>query len=345
MTIRKDGRYQEQVTVTIKGRQVQKYFYGHSKAEVNRKIAEWRNEEESHAKGAPFSSVADDWWEQVDIADNTKRPYKAALTRAKGHFKETPIQTITPANVSSFLRQTIKTHKMADKTAKTQLSVLNQIFRFAVETGDVQTNPARDIKVPSGLTKEGRDVASDEDIKKIRSMWDTEMGRMANWFLYTGLRRCELLALTWDDVDMESRKITVSKTLYRGEDGKMHVKTPKTDAGYRPVPILNALAEHIAPGTGLVFPNENGTYITENSFSKRWANFQKAAGITCTPHQLRHATATMYCEAVDDGKLSLQDVQRIIGHSQYQTTMDVYNHYRKQREEKARNAVLDLDFG
>ena len=340
MVKRKDGLWQQQVTVNGK----QKYFYGKSQSEVLRKIAEWKNEEESKPKGTPFSTVADDWWEQVDIADNTKRPYKAALERSKGHFGTKPIQDITPVEISVFLRQMIKRHKMADKTARTQLSVVRQIFQYGIEAGHLWMNPARDLEVPAGLPKESRDIASDEDIKKIRTMWDTEMGRMANWFLYTGLRRCELLALTWDDVDMDKRKITVSRNLYRGEDGKMHTKSPKTDAGYRPIPILNALAEHITPGTGLVFPNEKGTYITENSFSKRWANFQKETGISCTPHQLRHATATMYFEAYEDGKVSLQDVQHIIGHAQYQTTVDVYNHYRKQREEKARAAVLDLDF-
>jgi integrase len=233
---------------------------------------------------------------------------------------------------------------MSDKTAQTQLSVINMIFRYAVRRGEIPFNPARDIEVPKDLPKSTRTVPTDAEINAIRASWDTQAAQMANWFLYTGLRRNELLALEWEDVDIKARAITVSKSIYRGMDGKTHLKEPKTEAGIRTVPLLDALAKHLTPGSGLIFRNRYGTYITDAQFEKLWREFQSEKGITCTPHQLRHATVTMYCEAVDDGRLSLQDVQHIVGHANYQTTMNIYNHYRKLREEKARAAVLDLDY-
>lgn len=346
MIQRKDGRYQQQVTVTVRGKPKQKYFYGKSQAEVLRKIAMYREEAaEAEQKGRPFQTVADEWWEEIseDLSPNTRRPYKAALNRARERFKDEGIRTITPADINAFLRQTIKKNKMADKTARTQLSVCNMIFRYAVQMGDLFVNPARDLEVPSGLEKNDRDMASEHDIKFVKESPDTTMGLMAKWFLYTGLRRSELLALTWEDVDMENRIVHVRRSIVREETGRIYAKEPKTEAGERQVPILDALAEHLKPGTGLVFPNAEGNYISENSFSKRWSNYQKETGITCTPHQLRHAATTMLCEAVADGKLTVEDVQHIIGHAQYQTTMDVYKHYRETQRKKAWGGILDID--
>ena len=348
MVRRKDGLWQQQMTVTVDGKQKQKFFYGRTKADVLRKIADWKEQEaeqKARPMSRPFSDVADEWWEEHEgaISPNTARPYKAAVTRAKDHFKSTPINEINPSAVNVFLRKMVKDHSMADKTARTQLSVMNQIFGHAVRFGDLESNPARDLDVPAGLPKTARDLPSDEDIKTIKASTDSFMGMMANWFLYTGLRRSELLALTWEDVDMDSRTITVRRSIVR-DGSRIYAKEPKTEAGIRPVPILDALAVHLEPGTGLVFPNANGEYISENSFSRRWSNFQKETGITCTPHQLRHAATTMFCEAVADGKLTVEDVQHIIGHAQYQTTMDVYKHYRETQRKKAWEGIFDINF-
>ena len=343
MVRRKDGRWQEQMTVTVNGKTKQKYFYGSTKAEVLRKISEWKLKEEARKSGRPFSTVADEWWEQAEgsLSPNTRRPYKAALSRAKSGFGEQDIRSITPAEISAFLRCEVKKHDMAEKTAKTQLSICNLIFRYAVQTGDVETNPARDLEVPKGLEHVAREDASDEDIRIICSSTDTMMGMMAYWFLYTGLRRSELLALTWEDVDLENRIIHVRRSLVR-DGSKIYAKEPKTEAGIRQVPILNDLAEKLAPGKGLIFPNPRGDYITDNSFSKRWSSWQKATGVTCTPHQLRHSATTMLCQAIADDKLTVEDVQHIIGHAQYQTTMDIYNHYKEEQRKKAWANILSV---
>lgn len=344
MVRRKDGRWQEQITVTVRGRPKQKYFYGSTKAEVLRKIAEWkRDEDERKAKGVPFSQVADDWWEQAeeDISPNTARPYKAALNRAREHFGEQSIESITPADIALFLRQTVKKNKMADKTARTQLMICNLIFRYAVQCGHVLSNPARDLDVPRNLKKTKREIASDEDIKRVKENYDAPFGAFAYWCLYTGLRRNELLALTWEDVDMEKRLIHVTKSCFRDADGKVKAKSPKTESGVRDVPVLDKLAEKITPGTGLVFPGENGKYMTNGMWERHWKHYTDASGVKCTPHQLRHAYATMLYEAGDS--VSMEDAQYLLGHANLQTTKDIYTHIRESKVEKIKNSMLSID--
>lgn len=343
MVRRKDGLWQEQMTVTVNGQRKQKYFYGKTKAEVLRKVAAWKaEEEESRAKGKPFSEVADDWWDQAEpeIAASTARSYKPALNRARAHFADKPIQSITPAEINAFLRLMVKKYKWADKTARTQLMVVNLICRYAVQSGYILFNPARDLEVPRNLKKGRRDIAADDDIKRVKAGYDAPFGAFAYWCLYTGLRRNELLALTWEDVDIENRVIHVTKSCYRDSDGKVKAKAPKTESGIRDVPIVNKLAEKITPGSGLVFPGESG-YMTNGMFERHWGHYVEATGVKCTPHQLRHAYATMLYEAGD--KVSMEDAQYLLGHAQIQTTKDVYTHIRDSKAEKIRQSMMDID--
>ena len=342
MTQRKDGRLQEEMTVTVNGKQIRKYFYGKSKAEINRKISEWKSKEEARKQGRPFSSVADDWWEQAqdELAVSTQRGYKPALRRAKDHFGDLDIRTITPAEISIFLRRMIKKNRMADKTARTQLMVVNLIFRYAVQTGDTDTNPARDLEVPRNLRKERRDIASDADIKRVKESYDAPFGAFAYWALYTGLRRNELLALDWSDVDLDRRVIHVTKSCFRDNDGKVKVKKPKTASGIRDVPIPDKLAEKITPGKGLVFPGDSG-YMTNGMWERYWRHYVEASGVTCTPHQLRHAYATMLYEA--GSKITMEDAQYLLGHANLQTTADIYTHIRETKAEKIKQSMMDID--
>ena len=339
MVRRKDGRWQEQITVNGK----QKYFYGKTKAEVLRKIADWKTEEAERRKtGESFRKIADEWWEHArdELAAGTQRTYIPAFNRAQARFGALPIRSITPAEISAFLRSAIRENNMADKTARTQLMVCNLIFRYAVQAGAVDSNPARDLEVPRNLKKTRRDIASDDDIKRVKEGYDAPFGAFAYWALYTGLRRNELLALTWDDVDIPNRTIHVTKSCFRDNDGKVKAKAPKTASGVRDVPIPDRLAEKITPGKGLVFPGEKG-YISHGVFKNLWKHYADATGVTCTPHQLRHAYATMLYEAGD--KVSMEDAQYLLGHANLQTTADIYTHIRDVKAEKIKAAMMDID--
>lgn len=343
MVRRKDGRWQEQMTVTVNGRTVQKYFYGATKAEINRKISDWKQkEEEKKGRGRPFSEIADEWAEQAEgqLSPTTWRGYQPALNRARERFGNQDIKSISPADISAYIRGLIKSNNPSDKTARTHLMIVNLICRYAVQAGDLDANPARDLEVPRNLPKQPRDMASDEDIKRVKESYSAPFGAFAYWALYTGLRRGELLALTWEDVDLQNRVIHVRRSCYRDTDGKVKAKAPKTASGVRDVPIVNKLAEKITPGEGLVFPGQNG-YMTNGAFVFHWRQYAEASGVKCTPHQLRHAYATMLYEAGD--KVNLEDAQYLLGHANLQTTADIYTHIREKKAEKIKQAMLDID--
>ena len=341
MTRRKDNLWQEVVTyIDNTGHKRQKYFYGKSKAAVNRKIAEW-NESHEKQKSPPFTDIADDWWETTEpnIAENTKKGYRPALRRAKEYFGTKPIDEIRPVDINAFITSFVKDNHVADKTARTQLGVVNMIFKHGVACGAVESNPARDLDVPKHLSHSKREMPSECDIRAVKASVDKPFGLFAYMAMYTGCRRNELLALTWDDINLEERTITINKSLYQ-VNGHIHVKLPKSEKGIRTLPIMDALLPHLRPSEGLVFKNPTtGGYIHDGTFTLLWERYKAVSGVTCTPHQLRHCYATMLFEA----GVSESDAQELLGHAQISTTKDVYTHIRESRKKAVRESLFAVD--
>ncbi len=337
MTRRKDGTWQQSMTVIVDGRKVQKYFYGKTKAEVLQKIQAYKDRQ---ADGPTFAEVADEWWTQHEptLAANTLKGYKPALARAKAAFGDRKIRQIKPTEISRFIRNFIKEKSAAQKTAATQLQVVKMICRYGVEMGHLDESPARDISLPKNLEKTTRPLPTSEDIRKVKESTGAPFGMFAYWILYTGCRRGELQALTWEDVDIKEGWIRINKSLYY-EGKHPRIKKPKTEKGIREIPILTKLAEKLTPGKGIIFANEKGEYLSPAEFTNAWEAYVAATGITCTPHGLRHAYTTMLFEA----GLPPKDIQTLVGHAQLSTTMDIYTHIRKEQAERIKTKVKDLD--
>ena len=337
MKRRKDGLYQQELPRDITGGK-RKVVYGKTKAEVLRKIADYTEKAES---GQTFAAVAAEWWEDAGpkLAASTHKGYVPAMNRAVEALGSFSIKELRPKDISAFINRAVKAHRMADKTARTQLMVINLICRYAVQMGYADLNPARELVVPKGLDKVARDMASAEDIATIKASYDLPFGDFAYWALYTGLRRGELRALTWDDVDTENRTITVNKSLSIVGGRREAVKAPKTQAGIRVVPILDKLLERVEKGNGPVFKNFRGEAYTDAQCQSAWAKYKELTGVTCTPHQLRHSYTVMLFEA----GVSDSDAQELLGHAQIQTTKDVYTHLRDAHKAKVREGLYSID--
>ena len=331
MTRRKDGRWQE--TITINGKT--KYFYGKTKAEVLRKLREHTEELEN---GKLFEDVANEWWEEHEpkLSHSTTKGYIPAMQRCIERFPNTHIKDITPTQISHHIKVFSKTH--ADKTVRTQLMVYNLIFTYAVEMGYLSFNPARDLKVPAGLPKEKRTSPSQHDINIVKTSLHIPFGLFAYMALYTGMRRGELLALTWSDIDLKNRIIHINKSLEHIGNSS-HLKLPKTETSIGTVPILDKLCDVLSPSKGLVFPNSDGEYLTNSQFQMKWRAYVKATGITSTPHQFRHAFATMLFEA----GIPPEEAQVLLRHAQLSTTMDIYTDLREDKKMSIFKKVYSVD--
>ena len=333
MVKRKDGIYQE--VLIING--ARKYFYGKTKQIVLQKIQEFK---EAKEHGEKFGKIAEEWWNvhEPTLAYNSQKNYMPALKRAIEAFGDAPIKSIEPAMIAREI--SAFSHGRADKTVRTQLMIYNLIFRYAVEKGYVLYNPARDLSVPRNLKKNKRTSPSPEDIRRVKESTELPFGMFAYWAMYTGLRRGELLALEWSDIDLKSRTISVSKSLYY-EGNKPVIKLPKTQTSIAEVPIMDVLMNKIPRGKkkGLVFPDENGEYLTETKFQVLWRRYCRQAGISASPHQFRHAYATMLFEA----GIPPEEAQALLRHAQLSTTMDIYTDLREAKLKKIHEKVYKID--
>lgn len=336
MVKRKDGRWQE--TVQLPGMDKPKYFYGATKAEIKKKIIAWELQQELKTG---FASVAEEWWDvhSPKLAFNTLKPYAPALKRAQEYFGDTPINTLKPIDISRMIKQFAR-KGYAQKTVKTQLLVINQVCSFAVERGYCDFNAARDIKTPDGLSKTKVTAPSSDDIARVKASTGCTFGMFAFWALYTGLRRGELLALDWSDIDIKKRIIHVKRSLYHVGNAP-EIKEPKTKTSIGSVPLLDALYNVIKPRTsGLVFPDpQTGTYITNKRFELLWKKYREESGVNATPHQFRHAFATMLFEA----GIPAEKAQIILRHAQVSTTMDIYRDIRAEKMAELYKDVYSVD--
>ena len=330
-TKRPDGRMVKTITDPRTGKR--KYFYGFSEREINKKIMEYTTAAEV---GRSFSEVADEWWEETEpeLSPNSIHTYRAALNRAKEEFGEDPIKDITSRDVQLFITRFAGRGEkgMARKTVANQLMVIGLIFKHGIISNDCDLNPAQSVTIPKGLKTTKRRSAPRSDEAVIKA--NPDLWLFPYFILYTGLRKGEALALTGSDIDMESRTITVSKSVYF-ESNKPRIKSPKTEAGYRTVPILDPLFPYLPKiekdeylFSAATDPKKPMGY---DLFRVRMEQYHKKTNTTFGAHELRHSYATILFECGIDAKTA----QHLLGHSQISTTMDIYTDFRKDAELEA----------
>jgi integrase len=318
---RADGRYLK--NIIIKGKT--KSFYGRTKAEVNQKILSYKEKIE---KGRFFKEVADEWQNKhyKTITNGTQRGYTGSYNRVISAFGDRLISEIKSTEINDFIIAVSK-QGFAQETVKRHIFIFNFVFNHAILNGEILHNPASVIKCPKNLPKKSREFPSDEQIEIVKKSYKLHFGLFAYLLLYTGCRKGEALALRYEDINVENKTISINKSIEYLHN-RPHIKAPKTKAGTRDIILLDILLDKLdTTQTGFIF---GGTEpLTEQTVRRAWERYKKESDITITPHQLRHAYATMLFEAGID----IKDAQDLLGHSTMAVTSDIYTHIKKQRKE------------
>lgn len=138
--------------------------------------------------------------------------------------------------------------------------------------------------------------------------------------------RANFLGLSWRNVDLQRRRLTIAGTASRSLDGKQVVTAPKTAASPRTLALpgiaVEALSNTRRQGD-LIWPHADGGPIPASSFTKRWRSMARRAGIRVVNfHALRHTAATL---ALEDG-MPPHVVAAMLGHASVATTLRLYVH-------------------
>lgn len=253
---RADGRYMLQRRYN--GKTVS--FYGKTEAEVRKKIAAY---EERLRAPETYREIAQAWYDDVwdTFAPGTQNGYRMSYLRALDEFDGMLASEVTPQDVSVLLNKLIG-QSYSSKMIKTQKTVISTIYRHAIEHGVRVSNPTSALRVPRGLPKQTRLPPSDEDIRKVMETDDEWL--FPRLLLYTGLRRGEALALTYEDIDRERKTITVNKEIIFKSNSPILVDRTKTAAGTRKVLLPDVLASLLPDnGHGRIFELTYRTFKTQ----------------------------------------------------------------------------------
>ena len=217
-------------------------------------------------------------------------------------------------------------------------TLLNNCLEQAVAERLILVNPARGCKLPK-MEKREIKVLLEEKIRPYLMEAD-KRGLLAPFYLEltTGLRRGELLALLWTDLDVENRTISITKQVTRTK-GELVVSQPKTQNSVRILPVSQqAVAlmvdEHKKhPGNPYMFPSPvTGEMYYPDSIVNLHKKILRDAGLPHIRfHDLRHTFATL---ALQNG-VDVKTVSSMLGHYDAGFTLRTYTHATRQKQDEA----------
>lgn len=223
-----------------------------------------------------FRTSASEWQAHVlpMYKHSTQKNHRHILEKhLLPRFGDKPIVEVTRQEVQAYVAH-LNQAGYAPKSIDHIHDVLSAVLRTAVKWGHLQDNPARDVDLPALKTVRSKWVLTTAQAARLLEPLPPLARTMAGLAMLAGLRRGELFALRWRDLDEQAGCLTVREAVYEGTFG-----TPKTEAGLRQIPISDAAvklvadwrdrAKHTEPDA-LVFSTWSGKPISPNNVLRRW---------------------------------------------------------------------------
>ena len=287
----------------------------------------------------------------LDLAPRTAEVYEHICSRhlipalgniALSQLKPEHLQRLYSEKLSSGLSaQTVRHHH----------AVLHKALQSAIEWGLLVRNVADAVSPPRVHRPEMQTWAEDEITTFLKAAEATPYFALFYLALFSGMRRGELLALRWCDVDLPLCQVYVYRSLHILKGGKVVFRAPKTAQGRRMIALSPSTAlvlrehrerrEAIAAMLGmplevdnLVFSNIDGKPLLPNTVTHAWIKLVRRTGLKpIRLHDARHSHASLMLKQGAHPKV----VQERLGHSSIQITLDTYSHVAPGLQEAAAN--------
>lgn len=300
-------------------------------------------------------------WLQIWIENTVKptaklRTYVRYKEIAEGHLTpklgDCELNDVTPLRLQRFATELLQGGNLRTgqglsvNSVNSIISVAQSSLKAAFAFGELETYTADRIKRPRLREKEIMCFSLAEQRAIEREILDNKKVKLFGVILclYTGLRIGELLALTWDDVDLVAGTLRISKSCYygKGQSGtfERHVESPKTPTSYREIPLpksmlalLKAAKKH---SKSEYFVSNGQSAVSIRSYQRSFQALLKKLSI---PHQgfhaLRHTFAT---RAVECG-MDVKTLSEILGHKNVSVTLNRYVHSLSEHKQAMMNKV------
>lgn len=338
---------------------------GNTKKEAEKALREALNEYENSGivfeeSNISLSDYLDFWYKEYVLLNckyNTQESYRINIEKhIKPKLGAYKLKALTPAILQNFINKKYK-EEYSQSTLQVLKAILHRSLKSAVYPyKHIRENPMQYVSIPKTKTK--------TETNKIKTITLEEFNQTLNIFpqdsfqrivlligFYTGMRRGEIIALTWDDIDLDNKTITVKHTLIKKKNGMFELSQPKTESSCRTIftgdTLIKALKEHklyqkkmkLKYGefyfdSDWVCTKENGQQVTIHTMDTIVRQIREALNNDFHFHCLRHTHATLLLE----NGANIKDIQNRLGHSQLSTTMDTYSHV----TDKMKNETVDI---
>ena len=322
-------------------------------------------------KTISFGEWLDTWLTMYKVNRLTPASYESYRVIIEQHIKpalgNVPIGEITADQIQKLInekqedgaRKDGKKGTLASSSVMKIKIVINASLKQAVKNRLIPFNPTEAVTPPKMTRREIRVLTPEEQDKFMGELKGHRLEALFKLALATGMRKGELLALTWDCLNFDERTISISKAANRVRNQKTRkteivVGGPKSKSGYRDIIMLPSVvpilekhymmqrAEQKAAGsayneTGLVFCSNVGGYIEPRRINTTLEKLIKQAGVGhINFHALRHTFAT---RALESG-IPAKAVQEMLGHADVALTLNRYTHLLK---ETMRNEMMKMN--
>jgi integrase len=345
---------------TGKYRQLSRTFHGPARAadDALRDLVDKYGDGSEDGIGATFGQLLDKWLEEserLDLSPTTLRTYRAQVERTiRPRFGKVKLTQLTTKNLDDLYGQ-MKEDGRSPKTIRNHHAIISSALHQAVRWGWIRENVAEKAKPPRISMKRVK-APSVEAVRSVIEAAEDRDPRLAPLLMLaalTGMRRGELCALRWTDVDFERGQLDVSRSVVVVPGG-LAEKGTKTHR-FRNVALDDVgmalllrhrdnvdewamQAEATVPEDAFVFSHavDGSKPFRPDNVTGFFTRVRDSLGLTDVRlHDLRHFTATQLIGAGVD----VRTVAGRLGHSDPSVTLRVYSHALEERDRAAADVM------
>lgn len=245
---------------------------------------------------------------------------------------------------------------LSPRTVRHHHVALHNALQSAVKWGLLLRNPADAVSPPRSQRPRWHTLNEGDIGTLLEAAQKTPYYALFYLAIFTGMRRSELLALRWSDVDLILCQLYVTRTLHQLRDSSIVYRAPKTAKGRRMIALspsaVSVLREHrekqevilvrlgvLPRDDDLIFSQLNGSPLLPNSVTHAWVKLVRRIGLSGVRlHDARHSHASLMLKAGVHPKI----VQERLGHASIGITLDTYSHVSPGLQEAAANRFDEM---
>ncbi|MEM1504392.1 tyrosine-type recombinase/integrase [Domibacillus sp. 8LH] len=292
-----------------------------------------------------FAQATDDFLMSLEVEKNYSKntivgyanDLRAYEDFLRSHKRSLELNDLTPSTSRRFIQDQVLNHNAKPRTLQRRISCLKSLSSFCLKERYMESDFMAGIQAPKS-DKNLPVYMSLEELKKLFRFLEKDERPLAyrNNLLFkllatSGMRRQELVDLTWEQVNLDNQTIRVFGKGKKERLLPMHMMV---------VPLFHRYKEHLGEhqlhDTEPVFLNKNGEKMTPHGLHVIFKDILLKAGLPpkrFSLHHLRHTFATLLLQQAD-GKVDLKTLQELLGHKSLATT-SMYTHIDFEQKKKA----------